>query len=408
VTTLEDQAREAARVASEDPAASGASSTDGAPANRPRLDYLCLQPLREGQASYAHVHEIIAGLERRGWDVRLVRAPDPAGGRRGAVLRAISAFAVQVRYALRTRFRPASVVYIRSHFLALPTAALARAAGSVVVQEVNGVGGDAYAAWPALRRLRSFIRLSTGLQLAWADAIITVTEGLADRLATRVTPRAGCHVIGNGADVDRFRPDAGIFDHPRPYVVFVGALAPWQGIETVLDAVRSSSWPAGVDLVIAGDGKERDRVRQAAESDPRIRWLGTVPYRDVPSVTAASAAALVPMGDAARSRFGLSPLKLFEAMACGVPVVASDFPTLADTVREHDCGVTFPASQPHELAQAVARVVADPAAAKAMGARGRAACVERYSWDARAAQTQRVIRTALRARGRAVPSTLRP
>src|SRR5689334_23455371 len=111
---------------------------------RRKLDYLCLQPTVEGQASYAHVNQIVAGLRRRGWDVRLVEVPHPRPGDGGGIRRAAAAVWTQVRYWRLCRFRPAPFMYIRSHFLALPTAAVARAAGSSVVQEVNGPIDDAF------------------------------------------------------------------------------------------------------------------------------------------------------------------------------------------------------------------------------------------------------------------------
>ena len=140
-------------------------------------------------------------------------------------------------------------------------------------------------------------------------------------------------MVGNGANTDLFLPAP---SHPapeaRPYAVFIGALASWQGVGTILEAAAAPAWPDGVDLLIAGDGRERDRVLETARTNPHIRWLGTVPYDEAPALVAGSMAALVPMSDIVRSRWGLSPLKLYEAMACGVPVVASDLPGLGDTV----------------------------------------------------------------------------
>jgi glycosyltransferase involved in cell wall biosynthesis len=356
------------------------------------LDYICMQPTRQGQASYAHVNEIVSGMRRRGWEVRLVEPPHPRSGRADGLRRAVAAASTQLAYWARCGFRPARFVYIRSHFLTLPTALLARAAGSIVVQEVNGPAGDIYDAWPQLRPLARLLACVMHTQYRLADAIVVVTPGLEGHLRDRTGRRRGYHVIGNGADVDRFHPlgTAAVADS-RPYVVFVGALASWQGIDTILGAVEAPEWPSAVDLVIAGDGKERERIEVATRANSRIRWLGTIPYAESPALVAGSLASLVPMADAPRSRYGLSPLKLFEAMACGVPVVASDLPGLGDTVRAHDCGLTFPAGDPGALARSVAQLAADPARAREMGSRGRDAAVVRYSWDARAGQTEQVL-----------------
>jgi glycosyltransferase involved in cell wall biosynthesis len=379
-----------------------------------KLDYLCLQPTRQGQASYAHVNEIVAGLRSRGWEIRLVEPPHPRPGRGDGIRRLLAAVTVQLGYWFHCRFRPAEFVYIRSHFLTLPTALLARLAGSIVVQELNGPYDDVFDAWPQMRPFSKLIEFTARAQLRLADAIVVVTPGLADYVRRTTGRRTALFVIGNGANVDMFRPLAAArartrkavdapADQPaagrtragrtadRPYVVFVGALASWQGIDTVLAATEQPAWPAGVDLVVAGDGRERGRVEAATAADPRIRWLGTIPYAESPALVAASLASLVPMSDAPRCRFGLSPLKLFEGMASGVPVVASDLPGLGDTVREHDCGITFAPDDPAGRAGAVARLAADRAGARAMGERGREAAVARYSWDVRAGETEQLL-----------------
>jgi glycosyltransferase involved in cell wall biosynthesis len=361
------------------------------------LDYICMQPTRQGQASFAHVNEIVAGLRRRGWEVRLVEPPHPRSGRADGIRRLVAAASTQLAFALRCRFRPARFVYIRSHFLTLPSAFLAKAAGSTVVQEVNGPLDDVFDAWPRLRPLAPLLALVGRVQIRWADAVVLVTPGLEDDVRARTGRRGGYHVIGNGANVDLFEPSAKrVGSEPRPYAVFVGALASWQGIDTVLDAVDGADWPPGVDLVVAGDGVERERVAVAALDNPHIRWLGSIPYMEAPALVSGSLVALVPMADVPRSNYGLSPLKLFEAMACGVPVVASDLPGLADIVRVHDCGITFPAGDPGALARSVAELSQDPARVREMGLRARAAAAALYSWDARAGQTEQVLVLAAR------------
>jgi glycosyltransferase involved in cell wall biosynthesis len=293
-------------------------------------------------------------------------------------------------------------VYFRDHFAALPTAALARAAGAIVVYECNGPIEDAYDAWPQLRMLHRLLSVSMRIQVRWADAVIAVTPGLLGYVADLTGRRSGLYVVGNGADVDRFRPaTARGGTSRRPYVVFVGALASWQGIDTALCAVEAPAWPPDVDLVIAGDGKERGRIQVAARTNQHIHWLGTIPYSESANLVSESLAALVPMTDGPRARFGLSPLKLFEAMACGVPVVASDLPGLREVVRAHGCGITFAPGDADALARAVAELVEDPTRATEMGSRGRAAAEALYSWDIRASQTEQIL---LSAAGRVRPA----
>jgi glycosyltransferase involved in cell wall biosynthesis len=99
----------------------------------------------------------------------------------------------------------------------------------------------------------------------------------------------------------------------------------------------------------------------------------------------------VPKTNSSSAQSGLSPLKLYESMASGVPVIASDLPGLGDAVRAHDCGLTFAPGDAAGLARCVAEIAADPVRARRMGANGRAAAVALYSWDARAGQTEDVL-----------------
>ena len=71
-------------------------------------------------------------------------------------------------------------------------------------------------------------------------------------------------------------------------------------------------------------------------------------------------------------------------MAAGIPVVASDFRQVREVVEGSDCGVVVDTTRPEAIARAIGRILADPDEASAMGARGRAAVVDRYNWEASA------------------------
>jgi glycosyltransferase involved in cell wall biosynthesis len=363
-----------------------------------RLVYLCLQATREGQASHAHVHEIVGGLRRRGWDVEL-REPAYAttAHRVGLHQRAWEFLAVQWRVC--TGPAP-DFLYIRSHPTTLPTALWARARRIPVVHEINGPYADLFLAYPWLRPLAPVWRWLIRTPLRLADALITVTPEL-KRWAADETGVAGesITVVPNGANTDRFRPRRHGEESERPswvpgtpYVVFVGALAKWQGIGTLLKAVRSTEWPEDVHLVIAGDGAARAEVETAAQTDPRVVYLGRVPYGAVPELLRCSFAALSPQVDPdGRAAIGVSPVKLYEALACGVPVIVTDIAGQADLVRRHGCGLVVPMEDPGALAAAVGQLWADPARRSAMGSIGRTLMEQEHSWEIRAAATHAVL-----------------
>ena len=347
-----------------------------------RVQYLCLQPTREGQGSHAHVWGLVGGLERRGWTVE-VHQPSLDTGGRGLAGRILPMLTAQV--ALMRATRRGDVLYVRMHPLAAPllwvntmAALWGRKARAVV--EVNGPEDDWVAAWPVLGRVRWLLRRLIRSVLRRADAVIVVTEGLGRWVVNVAGPQVKVEVVPNGVDTLRFAPVPRSRSTAAPYAVFVGELAPWQGIDDLIGAFGHPDWPDGLDLVVAGTGAGERLLTDAARVDGRtLRHLGLVPHDEVPSLLGGAAVVLVTSRD--RGATGIAPLKLFEALAMGVPVVASDVP---DIPRYH----RGPLVAPGDVA-GWARAVADVVAGRQQPDEGRAAD---HSWDDRARRTEAVLR----------------
>src|SRR5262249_42322486 len=185
----------------------------------------------------------------------------------------------------------------------------------------------------------------------------------------------------NGANVDLFRLIAR--DCP-PFAVFFGGLTAWHGVDLMLDAVRHKDWPAGVELVVIGAGAQQDLVQAAQQSGLPVRWLGYRPHEQIPELVAGAIAGLIPITNPrGRSSTGISPLKLYETLACGIPAVVTDLPGQAEVVRAGNCGVVIPCDDAAALAAAVAGLAADPAAARRIGPPGPAFARREPSWVAR-------------------------
>ena len=359
------------------------------------LAYLCLQATTEGQASHAHVHEIISGLRELGWHVDLFE-PAYAGRAAPGVFGRLAEFRrVQRRLVRALREGSYDALYVRGHPFAWPAARAARRFGVPAVQECNGPYDDLYVAWPSARPLRPIINAMARAQYRWATARIAVTPELAGWIE-RETGRAA-EVIGNGANDRLFVPGAtppSGLTLPARYAVLFGALAPWQGIETALAAAADEFWPGDVALLIVGDGALRPAVNAASSANPtRLVALGTRPYAEMPGILAGALCSLVLSGRA--GEWGLSPLKLYESMASGVPVIVPERAGSATTVREHDSGMIVPPDDATAVAVAVAALAADPVRAAQMGRRGRAAVEAHYSWSVRARATAAVLDTVL-------------
>ena len=358
-----------------------------------RIAYLSLQAVVDGQDTWAAVTEVIAGWEAEGCAVDRYFPEYPSSGAPGALGRVMEMRRVQRRLA--RRIAEYDAIYVRAHQMALTTARRAARLGIPVVHECNGPYEDLFIAYPMAGVARPIFDAMQRWQYQHAAAIISVAEGLTawlkreaghDRIVTN----------GNGANVGAFTPDAprraGL---PGRFAVFFGQFPAWQGIPTLLEAVKLPAWPEGLPLVFVGDGALRPAVERAVAEQPgRVHYLGRLPYEEVATVAAHAVSSFVPMAMAERETM-FSPLKLYESMACGVPVIATDVVGISEVVQEWQCGILVPAGDSEAIAQATAKLLAEPDLAAEMGRRGREAAIAHYSWQARARQRLDVIERAL-------------
>lgn len=355
-----------------------------------RIHYLCLQATREGQASHAHVHEIIRGLERRGWEVTLFE-PSYAAHQRpvGIARKLLELVAPQMRLWWRSP-RP-DVMYVRDHVGLLPSFCWARLKRIPVVVEINGSFADYTVAHPWMRAIRPFIVGAGRLCFRLSDTVIAVSPELCDWVQSQIGKKPTLF-IPNGANTTLFRPDAEREEPlPSPYVTFVGAFAPWQGIDTMLRAVNEPEWPADVKLVIIGSGHEQPKVEKAAAENPRVVYLGRKPYRSVPGIIAGAMAGISAQTNAGGRTRSLYPLKVFETLACGVPVIVSDFAGQREIVQDNHCGMVIPQSDASALARSVAYLRQNPLERAEMGRRGRQTVETKFSWQHSADITETLI-----------------
>ncbi len=351
------------------------------------LWYLCLELPAEGQASYTHVMGILRGLSSRGWRTRLWHPPERRGVR-GPVRRLLDILATQCRFMMQ-RERP-DILYVRGHFASLPAVLWARLMHVPVVWELNGGGSDVLSSWPQVRPLLPLLQASVNWQMRISAAVIAVTPELSRSAGEHGAKH--CYVVRNAADTDLFAPTATTsIVLPPKFVSFHGTLATWQGIDCLIDALDRPAWPASVSLVVIGDGVLADLVRAKAQIDQRVTYLGRIRHREVPGIVARSLGAVSPKSTGDLARTGVVPLKLFEAMACGVPVIVTDLPGQADIVSGSGCGLVVPPEDPAAIAAAVSTLDSDPELARQMGQRAREAALDKYSWDASAARTHAIL-----------------
>ena len=353
----------------------------------------------EGLAALGH--EVVALVapghgEPEASRVRWIRMPPPLGSSHLRLLRsaAIRRFAEE--------WRPGAIIE-RYHNFGGEAIRAARGVGAVAVLEVNAPVVDYPGSTKALvdrallvqpmRRWREHL-------CSLADVFVTPSPSI----LPRNIPAGRIAVLEWGADTDRFRPDA---SGPPPYVrppattiaVFAGAFRAWHGAVHLVEAIRilRQRGRANIGAVFIGDGPEMPRVRAAAEGIESIVITGALAHDRMPAALAAADIGVAPFDLAAHPPLALgfywSPLKIFEYMASGLPVVAPAADRIPSLVADGREGVLYDPSRPDALADALL-TLQDPALRRRLGAAARERAGREYSWRAHCEALERAILNA--------------
>jgi len=219
-----------------------------------------------------------------------------------------------------------------------------------------------------------------------ASAFVATTAGIRDAFTSRHGARGGVRVIPNGCDVPSDRAFPGLAAEQPPRVLYAGQLYPWKGVDVLVEAMAAV--PAARLVILGGIEGEADtrRVRGLVERlglDGRTEMPGLVPQPRVADELARAAVVAVPFRRAGMTERHTSPLKIFEAMAAGRPIVASDLPSSREVLRDGENALLVPPGDPAALAAALRRLLSESGLARRLAG---AAWDEspRYSWGARA------------------------
>ena len=325
--------------------------------------------------------------------VEVVPVTGPAAARRAGYL----TFAIG-RSIGRAR---QDVLYTRDLVLASLVMGLPGALRAPVVYEAHTVAADAARARPALLtgaapasapKLR---RLEARDRRVWrgADGYVTITDGLRRELERRFGPRPRVAVIPDGV---RLTPPSDLQPptSDRPFTIgYAGHLYPWKGVDLIVEAV--AAMPETRALIVGGHDQEPDLARVkafATELDcvNRITFTGLIPPADVAATLRETDVLVLPNPRSALSDAHTSPLKLFEYMAAGRPIVASDLPSIGEVLRDGENAVLVEPGNPQAFVAGLQRIKDDTALAGRLAAQA-AEDVRDYTWARRAERLETLL-----------------
>ena len=218
-----------------------------------------------------------------------------------------------------------------------------------------------------------------------AAGVVTITRALLKALEDRHGKIAPSRVVPDGSRLPEELP---AFDglHSPPRVYYIGQLYPWKGVDVLVEAMR---YVNGAELVIVGGlppEPDLDHLKQLASSlslEDRVRFRGFVPPPELSAERANADLFVIPLLDSMTARLFTSPLKLFEAMASGRPVVASDLTSIREILTHEQNALLVPPGDSRALAAAMERLLRDRDLSRRLAARA-FEDVKAYSWDRRA------------------------
>lgn len=278
------------------------------------------------------------------------------------------------------------------------TTARAPADGVPLIVEVNAPLLAEQSAHRSLHDAEGAMRATLSMLNA-ADVISCVSAPVADWVRRLTAPERSdpdwpgrippVVVTPNGVNTSRFVPRA--HSPGRPFTVgFLGTLKPWHGTEFLLEAFATApdrtrgSWRCE----IIGDGPQRQHLEQLAAQlgiRDQVQFHGALPPSDVPAALAGWDAGAAPYPDPEEDApHYFSPLKVYEYMAAGLPVVASSVGEIPQLIEHRGSGLLVPGSDVDALCGALAELAGDQSARTRMGAQARAEAVSRHSWASRA------------------------
>ncbi len=406
-----------------------------APAPR-RILYHAAQSLPHLSSGYAiRTHWLARALRDRGWDLTVVNRlgyPNdrldhigvtqvepaavidgvpyrfrPARRARGMLSLSIADYQAAASAAVieaAGELRPALVHSASNFAVGLAGCQAARRLGLPSVFEVRGLWHMSRAADQPSYQGSDHYRMLEGLEAQaarLADHVFVITEAVADILAARGVDRAKMSVLPNAVDLAAFarRPrDPALAARwglgGKLVVGYVGTFKDYEGLDLLLEAMAVLRAELGdrARLLLVGDGPAEGElhglVRRLGLGD-LVVFTGRVPHADIPAYQALVDVMVFPRRGAAVCEV-VSPIKPFEAMASGVPILASDVAALAEIVEDEVTGLLHRKDDLDSLCRQLLRLLEEPDLRAFLAGRAEAWVRENRSWSAVAAHVSEV------------------
>lgn len=288
--------------------------------------------------------------------------------------------------------------------------ALSRRLGIPIILEVNAPIASEQEGYERFTLMQTADRMEREV-LGGADALIAVSAVVGKWVCSRGAPEERLMVIPNAVararferlgDGARIRARYGLTG--KRIVGFVGSFQAWHDAPSLIRAFgHVHRRHADTHLLLIGDGPQRNEIVDLVEQlglKDAITFAGSVPHAEMTDVLAAMDVATAPYPRWTAGEFHGSPMKIFEYMAAGRPIVAAALGQIGGIIADGKTGLLYPPGDDAALAAALDRMLADPRAAAAIGAAARDVAMREHTWNAVADRILERARALLASRGR--------
>ncbi|TXE11596.1 glycosyltransferase family 4 protein [Seonamhaeicola algicola] len=193
------------------------------------------------------------------------------------------------------------------------------------------------------------------------------------------------HVISNGVTIYESTNNIALNLKPHSYILYFGALQKWQGIKTLLKALKELE-NTNVYLVICASVPEKrteiyQELAQTIGVNHKVKWMFELDKENLSHVIKNAVLTVAPLTACNRNIVqGCNPLKILESLAYGTPVVASDLPVVTEIIKDNKTGFLVPPDRPQILGRTIKTLLDKPEKLKRVGKNGKIAMEKNYLW----------------------------
>ena len=266
------------------------------------------------------------------------------------------------------KYRPGAV-YVRACFLAFLMHLICRLAGVPLIAEVAAVVDEEAQMRGQRQILAAILKVLNGLNYRSADGLVCVTPGIREEVIRRGAKPDTTVVIHNAAQTDIMRPmgqkqarrQFGFAE--EGYIVgFAGTFAPWQGLDLLVQAAKKviENSTRSVRFILVGEGQCHQQLLEMVDQlglAQFFSFLRPMPYERLAVFNNACDVVVIPIYDPRKLRYGLSPLKFWDAVSVGVPVLVPEGCQLDDVLERLGLPGTFRPGDRKYLAEAILEVL---------------------------------------------------